>query len=367
MISLSANGATQFSVTEPAQELLVGTARGVIRLQAEGRVWRQAGHMLETCYISALLPLPAEGMLLAGMHRGTIQISRDGGRHWEKKDAGIAHPHVYTLGAGRVDGVLTLYAGTEPAHLYASTDFGESWHELPGLQRVPNTANWDFPPPPHLAHVKHVSFDPWDPHVMYVCVEQGGIYRSADGAKTWKWLSRDIYSDVHRLVISPIDPNRFYAPTGDGLYGSGDGGRSWTHLSNRTARIAYPDAFVMHPRFERLMFMAGAVTNPLFFERNGTADSRVARSQDGGTTWEILTDGFPDHIRGNVEAMCMEVWDAARPNGFRVFAGTTDGDVFCSGEGGRRWHQIAKGLPPISKLFHYEILEKGIGNFRKAS
>jgi photosystem II stability/assembly factor-like uncharacterized protein len=127
-------------------------------------------------------------------------------------------------------------------------------------------------------------------------------------------------------------------------------------------RIGYPDALVMHPRRERLMFMAGAKDNPWSFDREGAADSRIARSQDGGMTWEILQHGFPFisslHLRANVEAMTME----ADKEDYRVFAGTTDGEIYCSGEGGRSWLKIIDGLPPVSKLFHYEALERGAKN-----
>jgi photosystem II stability/assembly factor-like uncharacterized protein len=170
---------------------------------------------------------------------------------------------------------------------------------------------------------------------------------------------RDIHADVHRLVINPTDPNRLYVPGGDGLYGSRDGGQTWTHLANRAMRIGYPDGLVMHPRLQRLMFMAGAIEDPLSFERDGTANSHIARSQDGGEHWEILTRGFPSQMRANVEALAMEV----SGDEWRVFAGTTDGEIYSSGEGGRHWRRIASGLPPISKLFHYEALERGAKNF----
>ena len=57
-----------------------------------------------------------------------------------------------------------------------------------------------------------------------------------------------------------------------------------------------------------------------------------------------------------------EVWR----EDYRVFAGTIDGEIYRSGEGGRRWSKIIDGLPPISKLFHYQALERGAANFKAA-
>ena len=355
MLCLSPNGSTLAEATHPADVVLVGTSEGVVRLEKQQDEWRVGQRALPEDHISALLPVADQDAVFAGIHHGTVRISRDQGRTWQVCDHGFQHHHVYTLNCVTRGGSTRLYAGTEPAHFYESGDLGQSWRELDSLMAVPNKDRWSFPAPPHIGHVKHIAFDPWDPHVIYVCVEQDGIYRSFDAGETWDWISRDIYPDVHRVVISAQHPNRLHVPGGDGLYASEDGGRTWTHVINRVGRIAYPDALVAHPRLPALMYMAGARTTPPEFAKTGDADSRVARSQDGGRSWEMLGDGFPDHMQANIEAMTMAVW----PAGHRVFAGTTDGEVFCSLEGGRRWRRIARGLPPISKLGHHEVLQRG--------
>jgi hypothetical protein len=83
-----------------------------------------------------------------------------------------------------------------------------------------------------------------------------------------------------------------------------------------------------------------------------TADSRVARSRDGGKSWQILSTGLPEHIRGNIEGMAMDVWNG----GYALFAGTTDGDVFYSDNEGEYWRTIISGIGPVSKSHHYHNL-----------
>ena len=39
-----------------------------------------------------------------------------------------------------------------------------------------------------------------------------------------------------------------------------------------------------------------------------------------------------------------------------VFAGTTDGEVFCSDDGGDHWSPVISGLAPISKAGHDRAL-----------
>ena len=46
-----------------------------------------------------------------------------------------------------------------------------------------------------------------------------------------------------------------------------------------------------------------------------------------------MEQGLPEQIRGNIEAMLMNVWH----DGLALFAGTTDGDVFYSDDEGNQW------------------------------
>ena len=80
--------------------------------------------------------------------------------------------------------------------------------------------------PPHIAHAKHLNFDPSDPNTVYVCVEVGGLLKSTDGGLSWNELD-GVYEDAHRLVIHPTDGKRMYVNTGKGLYMTSDGGETF--------------------------------------------------------------------------------------------------------------------------------------------
>jgi photosystem II stability/assembly factor-like uncharacterized protein len=292
------------------------------------------------------------GLMFAGVHKGPVYASADLGETWQLRDKGLTQRDVFSLGCVNFESKLKVYAGTEPAHLFESDDLGQSWREIVSFRTIPSLPNWSFPAPPHIAHVKNITFAPGEPTTIYVSVEQGGLFVSKDAGTTWREL-QGFYEDVHRLIVRQSNPNWFYITGGNGLYRSMDGGESWEHLTDRSMRVGYPDPLLVHPRQEDLMFMSGALTAPAHWRKNGTADSRIARSRDGGENWEILNNGLPVHIRGNVEAMAMEVWD----DSFGLFAGTTDGDVFYSDDEGEQWTKIVTGLPPISKHLHYNLLQ----------
>jgi photosystem II stability/assembly factor-like uncharacterized protein len=353
-LCVSHGGRTVYPTDGPSNEILVATTDGIVYLtrSGPGGRWEQSRRALEGKHISALMIEPQGGAIFAGTHNDGLYRSRDGGYTWDRSDRGIGFPEVYSLNYVEDGGKVRLYAGTEPAHLYVSSDGGDSWEDLPTLRSVPSVKDWTFPGAPHIAHVKHINFDPRSADTIIASIEVGGALKSTDGGKTWQEM-HGFYEDVHRVVIPPQAPDRMYITGGDGVFFSADAGDNWEHLTDRTARISYPDGLVIHPDNSDLMFMSGSICSPGAWRTTHDADSRIARSTDGGRTWEYLEGGLPAHIHGNIEALTLNVY----PGGYALAAGTTDGEVFYSDDGGRNWSTIVSGLPPVSKGGHYQPLQ----------
>ena len=352
-VLMSIGGPTVFETDAPANDVLIGTANGVVCLERDGRGarWRASRRALAGIHVSNLVEDRVTGRLFAGTHGQGIHASDDGGRTWQRKDHGVAHPNIYSMSAVRGDDGARVYAGTEPAHLFVSRDHGDTWHELPSLRAVPTVDTWMFPAPPHVAHVKHITFDPRAADTIYASIEVGGALKSTDGGQTWRQL-QGFFEDVHRMVVTAARPDAVFMGNGIGIYRSADAGETWTQLTDTTARIAYPDAVIVHPRTPDTVFIAGAICGPGDWGRTKTADARVARSRDGGAHWEYLEGGLPAHIHGNIEGFALNVW----PGGSALFAGTTDGDVFASEDEGDTWATIAERIGAVSKGGHHLML-----------
>ncbi|HZT06459.1 MAG TPA: glycosyl hydrolase [Chloroflexota bacterium] len=355
-ICLSVGGSTVYQSDHPSNDLLVGTVDGVVLLSrnSPGSEWSERRRTLQGKHVSSLLFEPSRGTLFAGVHKDGIYASLDAGATWQRRDDGIEFKDIYSMSCVEVDGQVRLYAGSEPAHLYRSTDLGASWEALPAVRSVPTVDKWTFPAPPHIGHVKHISFDPRSADVIYASIEVGGALKSEDGGRTFRDLP-GVYEDVHRIIIPPTAPDRLYTTGGEGIWHSPDAGKTWTHLAPAPVGISYPDGFVVHPHDANLLYTSGSFCSPGGWRKTMTADSRIARSRDAGRTWERLENGLPEHVHGNFEALIMEVW----AGGYALAAANTDGEVYYSGDQGDTWARIADGLPAVSKAGHFRNIPRG--------
>lgn len=359
-VCLSPNGCAVSKEAAPSTELLVGTIRGIVhfRRSAPTEPWQELRRSLPDVHISSILREPRSGWLFAGGHgQGGLWLSPDGGETWVPRGNGIAEQHVFHVAARERNGDVVLYVGVEPAKLYRSYDLGESWVLVPALNDVPGTDKWSFPPPPHLAHAKNVSWHPLDPDTFYVCVEQGALLKTTDDGGYFRELSDyesddDLfYHDVHRVVIREANPDQMFLVGGEGVHYSDDAGETWKHIQTRHDRLGYPDALVIDPHDENVVFVAGSGEPPRTWAEQslGTANATVIRTDDGGRTWYEVNNGLPSPLKGNIEAMSMH----AHGDGIELFIGTATGEVYYSPDRGANWTAVATGLPPVSKVHHY--------------
>jgi photosystem II stability/assembly factor-like uncharacterized protein len=357
-VTLSPNGLDRYRCPRPPEALLVATVDGVVELRRSRSAWWQGKRDLPGVHVSCVLADERDGAVLAGSHGSGI-FRRRGEGPWEAASAGLTSDNVFSLAMADDEGTTVLYAGTEPALLFRSRDGGASWLELTALRDVPGREGWDFPAPPHVAHVKHVDVDPRDARTFYVSVEQGALLKTVDGGERFRQLVfRDesyVYNDdVHRVVINPLAPDEIYVTGGDGITRSNDGGEHWGRVATPTMRVGYPDATFCSPARDGIVYVTGAAGTPGTWRRTGDARATMVRSRDRGRTWEQLPIG---DLRGNIEAATLVSW----PDGYGFFVGTTDGEVYASADRGGSWTRIAAGLPAISKCVHARNVAIGRG------
>ncbi len=352
-VVLSNGGASTFRNPESCDRLVVGTVDGIFVLSRSNGEWSVTRRALEGIAVGALTLLDS-GTILAATHGVGVARSTDGGETWQWTNNGVIYYDFWAARSGVLDGREVALIGSLPSAVMLSEDDGVTWRDLPALRAVPSAAQWFFPPPPRVGHIKEINIFQ---NRIYVGIEIGALLVSDDFGETFTDLKIDPdphECDLHRVLIDPQDPNKMYAAVGlVGLMRSVDGGKTWTRDPVMPS-LEYPDAFVLHPDRPNLLFLAAGYGWPPTWYKRNRAQGRIARSKDAGLTWERLLGGLPDGQRSLFSAISLSV----HGEGFDLFAVDTDGQLFNSLDGGDRWTMIAE-TAPVSKGEFYRALAKG--------
>ena len=306
---------------------LIGTRDGVYRTAAVPIA--NADQVLDSGDTPRIRTFPAVDGVFAATKSGLYR-SMNEGKTWENLD--VPQDEVYSVVASP-DGER-LFTGTHPAHLYVSTDDGETWAELEGFQELPSRDQWHTPRHRNEAHVRSLGVHPETPDRVIAGVEVGGVHVSDDRGETWIERRDGVHDDVHHTLI--LGPDEYVASTGDGLYRTRDVGQSWTRLDTDLDHRYFREAFALDGR----LYAAAARSSPGTWSGENGADAILVESTDTGETFETVSyPGEPEEV--------VLAWTAVDGT---VLAGTNDGRLISRDSDGA-WTdagQMPAGIRPLT-------------------
>ncbi|MCP4895488.1 MAG: glycosyl hydrolase [bacterium] len=204
--------------------------------------------------------------------------------------------------------------------------------------------------------VADIAIDENNPNIWYVAVGSGSVWKTTNSGTSWKPIFDDqpVYS-VGCITIDPNNSNVLWVGSGenvngrhvgwgDGVYRSADGGKSWKNMglkeTEHIGRIA------VDPRDSNVVFVAAM--GPLW---SPGGERGLYKTVDGGTTWkQVLAAGEYTGVYDVVMSKCNpDVLYASTHQRFRntaalVNAGPESG-IHKSTDGGETWTKVSKGLP----------------------
>lgn len=329
--------------------LCVGTAKGIVILDPDrgpvplmaladpASVWCMAQDWADP----GLLYAGSINNAQAGSARGKGALARstDGGRSWSDVTPGMARDEEVWSIATVPGSTREVFVGTSHARIFRSEDSGRSFRECTAFLKLPGRDRWSFPPPPHIPHVRSISFDPVHPDTMYVGVEEGGVFRSRDRGTSFEPLSHSIYSDIHCVAVDKDDRERLYATTGRGFYYSANGGTSWSHVKGLSRSYTVP----LLVTGTSIYTAAASGPPPMWSVGVQGAEALIFRSKDHGRSFTTVGAGDGSTIA--TRGMVMQLKEAPREIG-GLFAVMTDGAVICLDEHNDRTVTLVANLPP---------------------
>ena len=323
-------------------DVYLGTTSGVVAL----RDGASASLGLEAERVSAI-HASRDGdttTVLAGTYGNGLFRSTDGGRTWSRADAGLT-ASAFCFLAPFPGHPAALLAGTEPARIFRSDDGGQTWQEFEGITRIDGHERWFLPYSPRAGAARNLYATPGRAGRLLVAAEVAGLLRSDDDGRTWvcEPVTEDRDEDLHHITGHPDDPDLLYAATGTasltpqapgdpprrhgGVARSRDGGTTWEKIETD-----YTRATIIPPARPDLL-LAGPATR---VGRGG----RIVVSADGGDSWQPAGAGV----------------ELAMPDMVERFVAAPDGSVWAICSAGRLLHATpddwdwSSALPPGSDL-----------------
>ena len=198
---------------------------------------------------------------------------------------------------------------------------------------------------------------PGDPNTWYFGSTGGGVWKSLDGALTWKAMfDHEKSSSIGSLAVAASDPNVIYAGTGeacirgnlaqgDGVYKSVDAGKTWKNVGLKDSRAI--GKVIIHPTNPDIAFVA-ALGHPY----GGNAERGVFRTADGGKTWQKVL--YVDDKTGAVDVefdprnshiLFAAMWQVRREP-WTLNSGGPGSGLYRSADGGDTWKKLGGGGAP---------------------
>ena len=204
--------------------------------------------------------------------------------------------------------------------------------------------------------IADIAVNPKDTNTWYVAVGSGGVWKTTNRGTTWEPVFEDQPSySVGTVTLDPNNPEVIWVGTGenvsgrhvgwgDGVYRSADGGKSWEAMG--LAASEHIGKILVDPRDSDVVFVAAE--GPLWASGG---ERGLYKTTDGGKTWSLSLEIDENTGVTDVEFDPSDpdvLYAAAyqrRRHTWSLLAGGPNSGIYKSTDGGASWRRISAGLP----------------------
>ncbi|MCB0593866.1 MAG: glycosyl hydrolase, partial [Phaeodactylibacter sp.] len=230
-------------------------------------------------------------------HGDGVYKSDDAGKTWREVGLSptqhiariVIHPRDPDIAYVAAQGAL--YSRSEERGVYKTIDGGSTWDKV--LYVDGGTGCAELSMDPNNPRVLYATM--WEHQRLPWKVISGGpgsgLYKSVDGGENWEKMHNGLPEELGKMAVSVClsNPDKVYAVIESdsdkeqgGLFVSNDGGKSWTRVSSD------------HRLVQRAWYYIEVFADPQDENTVYVLSADALRSIDGGKTWEALSGTHGD-------------------------------------------------------------------------
>jgi len=292
--------------------------------------------------LRAVLFLLVPIFVFGAIGRAGVEPSLFSNLHWRSIGPAATGGRIDDLAVARVPGQPdAIYVATASGGIFKSTNQGTSW--TPVFDHVAA-----------MMSIGDIAVAPSNAAIVWAGTGEAnnrqssswgdGVYRSADGGRTWKSTGLADTHHIGRIVVHPSNAEVAYVAAAGHLWGPNrergvfkttDGGQTWKSVLFVDENTGATD-LVMDPQHPDTLYAAMYQRQRTAWGFNGGGPgSGIFRTRDGGATWSRLTEGLPAGDKGRIG---LDIFLADPRVIFAVVeAAGRDSGVYRSTDGGDTW------------------------------
>ena len=301
-------------------------------------------------------------LLLTAFVSGECLLAQDFDA-FEYRNIGPSRGGRVTAVAGTVAAPATFYLGASGGGVWKTEDYGTTWNVVSdGYFETPSIGD--------------IAVAQSDANIVYVgtgsdglrsnVIPGKGVYKSIDGGATWEHIGLRETGHIGAVEIDPTNHNivwvaaigqAFNANEERGVFKTEDGGKTWNKVLNISDTVGFADIELL-PGNPDIVFAAAwkAERKPWTIISGGSQEEGgLYKSDDGGKSWEKITDGLPQGLIGDIDLAISPA------NSSIVYALVEapgdDGGMYRSVDQGRTFEQVSDDSNIRNRPFYYGNIE----------
>ena len=254
---------------------------------------------------------------------------------------------------------LTFYMGSTGGGVWKTTDAGHNWV---------NVSDGFF----SVASMGAIEVSLSNPNVVYAGTGSSkirsnvsigrGLYKSTDAGKTWSFIGLRDTGQISTIRVDPKNPdlvyvaalgNPFVANKDRGIFRSADGGKTWKNVLFVSDEVGAADLEIQ-PGNSKVLFasMWHGQRKPWTII-SGAREGGIYKSTDGGDNWTKLAGGLPNELFGRSN---VGVTPAKPDRIYALIEAKPGAGLYRSEDAGASWALVNSTGAILTRPFYYDTL-----------